>query len=826
MKGLVIGNMGLLLYQLKFIENIVDKIQEGSRYVLIKGKSGSGKSFALNHLESKLAGNQYHVVIFDGDYQYDDREYYPFKKTLFSSGNSKKELIAGGAAEVSQQIPVAGNLISYIIKSFVATKATSHNLLLNDEEQNILAKLRQILKKSYVVLIFDNIHWWDRRSLQFLKLLLTNKSILNLNKLSNFTMIFSITTNQSTLHADLLEDIIVKLNYEEIIFPTVGLIEFKNTLFNTTLQNFSDTQINLLFNLVNGHLQVLFEVINEINNHDFDFNATYENNKKYLSSVLEKRLKEYNANSIQILKTLEYASIIGITFSIYELRNITKSTETEIKKIIAETSKLTITQRTEECDYIKFAHDIIREIFKTKVEKYHTEYYHSLALCIKEIKPDQYLRRARYCIKCFDTEDAVILYMLEAVKQIRLYGKNLDSIYEEMNPIITPMHREYLKLMQEAYSLYSKKEYKKTSSKLNLILDIFPIELLAERDILKIRCFSKTIASDEIRNVITKSNDIRKNNTFNGEKDIWERYSQVVMIAYAHLGEIDLAREIESDILQSLSQRINYDDTANKRLYIIKRVANSIHNIDVSAVFVKDAFDYFGNSLYGIRDIKQYYICLGNYTTILINQGDFEKAYNIASQGFEIERNNKDIDFPRIQLIRNNYILSGYLSGNLNEDTCIRLYEDMLSGIDIISERLFYNSNLSIFWALKNNPQKAFDILYNEALLHYDTEEKEGLYQYRVVTNTAIYQYLLGQTEVAVQQLYNIKDLTKRLINGSYFSKKNQLLIQLMESGTIATGKEWLEKLFSIQPTYQDLAWKYFGLGYAFMAVCNWDMSE
>lgn len=138
MKGLVIGNMGLLLYQLKFIENIVDKIQEGSRYVLIKGKSGSGKSFALNHLESKLAGNQYHVVIFDGDYQYDDREYYPFKKTLFSSGNSKKELIAGGAAEVSQQIPVAGNLISYIIKSFVATKATSHNLLLNDEEQNKL----------------------------------------------------------------------------------------------------------------------------------------------------------------------------------------------------------------------------------------------------------------------------------------------------------------------------------------------------------------------------------------------------------------------------------------------------------------------------------------------------------------------------------------------------------------------------------------------------------------------------------------------------------------------------------------------------------------
>ena len=298
------------------------------------------------------------------------------------------------------------------------------------------------------------------------------------------------------------------------------------------------------------------------------------------------------------------------------------------------------------------------------------------------------------------------------------------------------------------------------------------------------------------------------------------------MIAFAHLGEIKLAREVESDTLRSLAERLNYDDTAQKRFNIIKRVANSIHNIDISAVFVKNSFDYFGNSSCGIRDIKQYYICLGNYTTILINQGSFEEAYNIAVQGFEIERNNRDIEFPRIQLIRSNYILAGYLSEKLNEDDCIHLYDKMLSEMPLISERLFYNSNLSIFWALKDNPQKAFDILHNEALLHYGSEEKEGLYQYRVVTNTAIYLHLLGQTDVAVRQLNGIRNLTKRLINGSYFSKKNELLIQLMESGTVTTGKKWLRKLFSIQPTFQDLAWKYFGLGYAFMAVCNWDMSE
>ncbi len=101
-------------------------------------------------------------------------------------------------------------------------------------------------------------------------------------------------------------------------------------------------------------MQVFFEVINEINNHSFDFNATYENNKQYLSTVLEKRLKEFGADSTQILKALEYASIIGITFSVYELRNITESTENEIKKIIADTSKLTITEQTETLTILGF----------------------------------------------------------------------------------------------------------------------------------------------------------------------------------------------------------------------------------------------------------------------------------------------------------------------------------------------------------------------------------------------------------------------------------------------------------------------------------------
>lgn len=225
--------MQLLLYQQSFMEKIINEIHEGEQHILIEGKSGSGKSFTIKQLQIELDKEKYRTIIFDGDYQYDDREYYPFKKALFSDIDSPKEVIIGGVAEASKEIPVAGNVVSYIIQSFVAKKGIKNNLILNSEEQNILSKLRQILKKSNVVLIFDNIHWWDRRSLQLLKLLLTNKQILNPDKLQKFTIIFSITSNQPVIHGDLVDSIIKETEYKKMPFPVISLTEFKDALLSS-----------------------------------------------------------------------------------------------------------------------------------------------------------------------------------------------------------------------------------------------------------------------------------------------------------------------------------------------------------------------------------------------------------------------------------------------------------------------------------------------------------------------------------------------------------------------------------------------------------------
>lgn len=88
--------MELLLYQSKVVEKLINRIHEDYHYILMTGKSGSGKTFTLKQLETELSREQYQVILFEGDYEYDDREYYPFKKALFLREDStKKSLLVG-----------------------------------------------------------------------------------------------------------------------------------------------------------------------------------------------------------------------------------------------------------------------------------------------------------------------------------------------------------------------------------------------------------------------------------------------------------------------------------------------------------------------------------------------------------------------------------------------------------------------------------------------------------------------------------------------------------------------------------------------------------
>lgn len=163
------------------------------------------------------------------------------------------------------------------------------------------------------------------------------------------------------------------------------------------------------------------------------------------------------------------------------------------------------------------------------------------------------------------------------------------------------------------------------------------------------------------------------------------------------------------------------------------------------------------------------------------------------------------------------------MNGKLSPSEAIDLYKNILSQLPgILAEKLFYTSNLNIMYSLDNKPDVALHILRQEAQKHNIEEDKEGIYRYRVETNCAIYEYLLGETEKAMEILSKQDFYLKRLINGSYFQKKKDVIVDIMGQSNSFGGYSWLLSVESKCPTYQGKPWRYFGKGYAFAALCDW----
>ncbi|MFD1901922.1 hypothetical protein GQR36_21340 [Enterococcus termitis] len=171
----------------------------------------------------------------------------------------------------------------------------------------------------------------------------------------------------------------------------------------------------------------------------------------------------------------------------------------------------------------------------------------------------------------------------------------------------------------------------------------------------------------------------------------------------------------------------------------------------------------------------------------------------------------------------NNYLLSGYLSNLLSIEECIDSYHRIIDTMNVIAERLFFTSNLSIFYALDNRFEEAKILLESEADVQQLKVDLEGLYNYRIVANTGVYDFLLGDKKAGIEKLESLRNYLSK-VDDPLMNEKNEQLIEKMKTfHESLTGEEWLHV---IQPkkTFNKTERDYYYLGYAFTTLYNWDL--
>lgn len=363
------------------LDSILKDIQSNKKLTIVKGVSGTGKSFLLSCIESK---NENAAIVYklEGDYYLRSRDFYPFIKfinTMYLNDRNSvnKTLVKEGMENVGKELgswsPLGNDFLSACITELSAVnkkKRELYNFIFEKEELDILFPLEYFCnKEGKVIFLIDDLQYWDKKSLRFLYTLIGQKKN-EFNFLRNTQFIGAINTEY--------------LNYDEELEGIIKLAgEYVYTLEATHKENYKTVLkqlglvitldgdlVDALYSITGGNLQLTTDIVLLLNDEKEIENTVRKIiSDKNLGHLLIERLSKVSDEGTMINETLKYASLFGSSFYYHDLEQVLEKDESYIRNLIEVAQSFCLVNGA--TNGASFIHELIREAYKNETSIIH-----------------------------------------------------------------------------------------------------------------------------------------------------------------------------------------------------------------------------------------------------------------------------------------------------------------------------------------------------------------------------------------------------------------------------------------------------------------------
>jgi hypothetical protein len=224
----------------------------------------------------------------------------------------------------------------------------------------------------------------------------------------------------------------------------------------------------------------------------------------------------------------------------------------------------------------------------------------------------------------------------------------------------------------------------------------------------------------------------------------------------------------------------------------------------------------------------EYYFALNNHIANTMVCGQFGDSYNYANQVLQLVRNYRGlVTFPRIEVVLNNYALSGLLDNQLSSSRALTVFESIVTAPNRLSysDRILIEINRALLCAITDDFQTASDHLQRLRRKLQDEENIEIYYDYYIASNLMVIEHLQGNTQAAIGLWYETEDLPA-IGDMIYYKRRHRILKKLIEDQIQTNGLDWMDAIHSIDPFQEtDDAWGFYGKGYLFSDIQFWSES-
>lgn len=737
---------------------LAERLAEESKIRAVAGPPGIGKSWLAKGVGTLWESAGGSVVVAEGDPTRSDVSLYPFGIAMDTLAGGQEALAKAMAAltKAGELLLGTGGVLTTGIEALAqlqANRARKKAILLDSEERDVLAKLAKLGRKRPLLVIADNLHWWDSMSLNFLSRLRDRRIADSFPFLAEMRILAVETSAsyQPIAHPKARNDLLLPRLTCGLDLDPVGREGFERILFALGApEDLTDETVDLIYSFSGGHLLLAQRCAKRLGESEAGKFLLADSPDQFVRDLLSERMRALGETGEEALGVLQVAAVSGLTFRRDALVCAGDAGE-------GATSRLLRYCRKEDLLELKngtgrFVHDFYRQYFLQTIGEDRADLHQLLGDCMRRLSPADYQARCVNALEAERLDDAAALAVQAALQRQRdgLRWRELpDTILQAMEDCNLTDIAEIFEIALEHLNRYRSDECLQVLARLPHDL---PTCLAAEATFLRASCLMTTRSERDRRDaeVVLRS----WSSYVDEEPELGLRLMRLRLYHLLLQADKEPALELEAEFRRILEERQKFDVSARDALYTLDRVAGSSQKASRALDMNRRAVTYFGSAddEEVLRRPVEYYLSLVNLGATLIGrESHFEALATYGKIGALLDSFEPGV-FPRTDYYESNALLAEYRSGVVTADQAAVRQDEIVSLHGVPGDPFFASNALAVYQALSSNYGVSLNTFDPLAEKLENRGDPEPSLDYLVRANRCAVRFLNGMIDLAKEE--------------------------------------------------------------------------
>ncbi len=639
--------------------SIAQTLDEGTAISVIQGAPGVGKSWVANGIGAIWQEGGGKTIVAQGDQLQTEAAYYALGLAL-AALSRRWATIGSDLAQVTtaseRAFGTAGLITSTVqtLNNLRPARQRARKLYLGEVEQGVLFELDRLARRRPLLIIADNLHWWDSQSLEFLGRLREARMAEAFPFLAHLRVIAVQTVEpyQHTAHPDARDALLARgiTQYHDLSRPSRAVFPSVLEALGVPPDTSSETA-DVVYDFTGGHLALAARCASRLCDDGGADLLSATSDGEFVKRLLTDRISSLGSVGYNALAILQIAAVFGLRFRRREVVCAFGGDAAEAARLLRACRDEDVLDLSE--DMGQFAHDLLRQHFLTAGKLEMTGIHESVSDCLRSLRPGAYELRCAHAQRAERYRDAAT-FAVHAALELERESRSWHSLSAHALSAIE--HGEMTSIVEifaAALAHLNESDLAASHAALDRLPRTLPRSLIAEADYLRAMCLANTRSTADREAAVALLEPWAGYET--QEPEVGVRLMQLRLFALTLTVDKAPGRALERQIRDALMERADFDEAAHDAMYTLDRRAASLHEPETALIRTREAVEHFGLSAGRtvLRRPGEYFRCLVNLIAELIINAQYDEARERHVELEEARRGIRTRNFSAPRLVWN-----------------------------------------------------------------------------------------------------------------------------------------------------------------------------